>query len=134
MHMKAERSRLYYTCTFLHVSFQAIRGTLENGRQDDTAPCWLDARLIEMLSGELKRCRREAAPFEEVAQALDSAIYHCGLLLAQCPAALNRRLCEHHLEAIQAPLKETIARLAAPPRAATPWQAACRLLGGRGRR
>lgn len=103
--MTAERSQLYYTCVFLHVSFQAIQSKVTNSAQKDDTPCWLDAQLLRMLSGELHRCRQEAAPFPEVCQALDTAIYHCGLLMAQCPAAVNQRLCQHHLEAIMSPLR-----------------------------
>jgi hypothetical protein len=109
--MTAERSQLYYSCVFLHVSFQAIQGKVTTSAQGDDTPCWLDAQLLQMLSRELQRCRQEAAPFTEVNQALDTAIYHCGLLMAQCPASVNRRLCQHHLEAIMAPLKLATARL-----------------------
>ncbi|TDX29819.1 hypothetical protein DFO67_10657 [Modicisalibacter xianhensis] len=110
--MTAERSQLYYTCVFLHVSFQAIQRSVADSAQKDDTPCWLDATLLRMLSGELQRCRLEAAPFTEVGEALDTAIYHCGLLMAQCPAAVNRRLCQHHLEAIMSPLKLASDRLA----------------------
>ena len=130
--MNAERSRLYYTCVFLHVSFQAIQRAVETSPQGDDAPCWLDAQLLKMLSGELRRCRQDAAPFKKVGQALDAAIYHCGLLRAQCPAALNRRLCQHHLEAIMTPLKEAAARLSGPANQATasrPSSASQRLRG-----
>lgn len=109
--MTAERSQLYYTCVFLHVSFQAIQRSVTNSDKKDDTPCWLDATLLRMLSGELQRCRQEAAPFPEVRQALDTAIYHCGLLMAQCPAAVNRRLCQHHLEAIMSPLRLASDRL-----------------------
>ncbi|MCG7600799.1 hypothetical protein MHM84_13490 [Halomonas sp. McH1-25] len=109
--MTAERSQLYYTCVFLHVSFQAIQASVMTSSREDDTPCWLDAQLLQMLSGELQRCRQEAAPFREVSQALDTAIYHCSLLMAQCPASVNRRLCQHHLEAIMSPLKLATDRL-----------------------
>ncbi|GAB2779296.1 hypothetical protein GCM10027040_01610 [Halomonas shantousis] len=109
--MNAERSQLYYSCVFLHVSFQAIQSKVTTAAQRDDTPCWLDARLLKMLSRELQRCRQEAAPFAEVCQALDTAIYHCDLLMAQCPASVNSRLCQHHLEAIMSPLKLAAARL-----------------------
>ncbi|WP_111412360.1 hypothetical protein [Billgrantia lactosivorans] len=109
--MAAERSQLYYTCVFLHVSFQAIQNSMAASRGRDETPCWLDAQMLSLLFGELKRCRREAAPFREACPPLDVAIYHCGLLMAQCPAALDRRLCQHHLEAIMAPLKQATAQL-----------------------
>ncbi|MDN3522223.1 hypothetical protein [Halomonas ramblicola] len=109
--MTTERSQLYYTCVFLHVSFQAIQRSVEASSRSDNTPCWLDGQLLQMLSNELWRCRQGAAPFREVTQALDMATYHCGLLMAQCPAAVNRRLCTHHLSAIMTSLKEATARL-----------------------
>ena len=109
--MNAERSQLYYTCVFLHVSFQAIQASVAASSRADDRPCWLDAQMLQMLSGELRRCRQEATPFTGVSQALDTAIYHCGLLMAQCPASVNHRLCQHHLEAIMSPLKLATARL-----------------------
>nr|WP_163500568.1 hypothetical protein [Halomonas socia] len=109
--MTAERSQLYYTCVFLHVSFQAIQNSVATSPKRDDTPCWLDAQTLRMLLNELQRCRQEAAPFKAVSQPLDTAIYHCGLLMAQCPAALNRQLCHHHLAAVMAPLKEATAQL-----------------------
>lgn len=109
--LMTERSQLYYACIFLHVSFQAIQSKIANSARRDDTPCWLDAKLLQMLSNELQRCRQEAAPFAEVCQALDTAIYHCNLLIVQCPAAVNHRLCQHHLEAIMSPLKLALARL-----------------------
>lgn len=109
--MNAERSQLYYSCVFLHVSFQAIQSSLATSPKGGDTPCWLDATMLSMLLSELQRCRQAAAPFKEVSQPLDTAIYHCGLLMAQCPAALDRQLCQHHLEAITAPLKEATAQL-----------------------
>ncbi|MEC9483580.1 MAG: hypothetical protein UMU75_09715 [Halomonas sp.] len=120
--MDAERSQLYYTCVFLHVSFQAILSKITASARDDGTPCWLDAQLLQMLSGELQRCRQAAAPFKEVCQALDTAIYHCGLLIAQCPAAVDRRLCRHHLEAIMSPLKLASDRLSGDPGHVSPGQ------------
>ncbi|QFU01995.1 hypothetical protein FIU83_10120 [Halomonas sp. THAF5a] len=109
--MNAERSQLYYACVFLQVSFQAIQHSVTcSTRQDDT-PCWLDAQTMSLLLGELQRCRRQAGPMKDVAPCLDTAFYHCGLLMAQCPGALNRPLCQHHLEAIIAPLKQAATRL-----------------------
>ncbi|MFQ3786978.1 hypothetical protein [Halomonas sp. A29] len=109
--MSTERSQLYYTCVFLYVSFQAIQNSVATLTKRDGTPCWLDAQMLRMLLSELQRCRGEAAPFKEVCQLLDTATYHCGLLMAQCPAALDRQLCQHHLEAIMAPLKEATAQL-----------------------
>ncbi|OLO03831.1 hypothetical protein BTW07_12695 [Salinicola socius] len=109
--MSSERSQLYYTCVFLQVSFQAItHSVLANTEQ--TSRCWLDARTLEMLLDELKRCRQNASPFREVHSSLDQATYHCGLLMAQCPGALDRHLCRHHLEAISAPLGQAVRSLA----------------------
>ena len=109
--MTSERSQIYYTCTFLHVSFQAIQDAVEKSAKGDDTPCWLDARLLGMLLGELQQCRQDASPFPMVCRSLDTAIYHCGLLMAQCPAAVNRRLCRHHLQATMGPLKEATAYL-----------------------
>ncbi|WP_163557079.1 hypothetical protein [Halomonas sp. NO4] len=125
--MNAERSQLFYTCTFLYVSFQAIQHSMA-GKANDSLPCWLDTSLITMLSRELQKSRTEASAFPEVREALDTALYHCGLLLAQCPGALNSQLCRHHLDAIMAPLKDATALLSAPPVKATShsWQHAAR--------
>ncbi|GHA99224.1 hypothetical protein GCM10007159_21230 [Modicisalibacter luteus] len=125
--MTAERSQLYYSCVFLHVSFQAIQSKVMTSALGDDTPCWLDAQLLRMLSGELQRCRQEAAPFTEVCQALDTAIYHCGLLMAQCPASVSRRLCQHHIEAIISPLKLATARLSGRASANSPSSAGQRL-------
>lgn len=108
--MNSERSRLYYTCVFLQVSFRAI-GNSVAAEADATKRCWLDAQTLQMLLGELTRCRQEAAPFREVRAPLDQAIYHCGLLMAQCPGALDQRLCQHHLDAISGPLVQAIGLL-----------------------
>ena len=118
--MNAERSQLHYACVFLHVSFQAIQRSVACSSSRDDTPCWLDAQTMSLLLGELQRCRRQAGPFKDVYPCLDTAFYHCGLLMAQCPGALNRPLCQHHLEAIIAPLKEAAATLSgkAPPAAA----------------
>ncbi|TFH86181.1 hypothetical protein EQG41_13895 [Billgrantia azerbaijanica] len=127
--MNAERSQLFYTCTFLYVSFQAIQHSMA-GKASDSLPCWLDTGLITMLSRELRSAREQASPFPEVSEALDVAIYHCGLLLAQCPGALNSQLCHHHLDAIMVPLKEATARLSAAPATAGShsWQHTARRL------
>ncbi|MDT8877862.1 hypothetical protein RSO68_00070 [Halomonas saccharevitans] len=109
--MNAERSQLYYACVFLHVSFQAIQHSVACSSSRDDTPCWLDAQTMSLLLRELQLCRRQAGPLKEVYPALDTAFYHCGLLMAQCPAAINRPLCQHHLEAIIAPLKEATAQL-----------------------
>lgn len=133
--MNAERSQLYYTCIFLHVSFQAIQHSMA-GKASDSLPCWLDSSLITMLSRELQKCRAEASPYPEVSEALDTAIYHCGLLLAQCPGALNSQLCRRHLDAIMVPLKGATTMLSATPTATAShsWQHTARRLLGRWRR
>ncbi|WP_048308075.1 hypothetical protein [Halomonas sp. PR-M31] len=109
--MTSERSQIHYTCIFLYVSFQAIQEAVEKSCRGEDTPCWLDARTLRMLLGELQQCRQNASPFPIVCESLDTAIYHCGLLMAQCPAAVNRRLCGHHLEAIILPLKAAAAQL-----------------------
>lgn len=122
--MTTERSQLYYTCIFLHVSFQAVHNAVASKPKGDDTPCWLDAQMLRMLYDELQRCRWEASPFKDVRESLDSAIYHCGLLMAQCPAALNRQLCQHHLEAIMAPLQEASLLLSGDIRRMTATQPA----------
>ncbi|MDX5378303.1 MAG: hypothetical protein LPK08_12425 [Halomonas sp.] len=133
--MNAERSQLYYTCVFLHVSFQAIQHSVAISPSDDETPCWLDSQMLRMLLSELQRCRREAATYKDIQPSLEAATYHCGLLMAQCPAAVNRKLCLHHLEAIVAPLKEATAQLSgktsrvARSRASSPGQRLLSWLG-----
>lgn len=127
--MNAERSRLYYTTVFLHVSFQAIKHSLA-GKESDALPCWLDSKMLMMLSAELHGCRDQAIGLREVRVALDAACHHCELLLAQCPGALNSTICHRHLNAIMAPLHEAMAMLAAPS-VSSPigaWQSATRRL------
>ncbi|WP_251979006.1 hypothetical protein [Salinicola avicenniae] len=109
--MPAERSQLYYTCVFLQVSFQAVQNSVGQGSREDNTPCWLDAEMLKMLLRELKRCRESASPFADVHTALNTATYHCGLLMAQCPGALDQQLCLYHLEAITLPLREAVTRL-----------------------
>ncbi|MBB3140032.1 hypothetical protein [Halomonas organivorans] len=128
--MTAGRARLYYTCTFLCVSFRALRESVDGHARRPGLPCWLDTRTVEMLSAELRRCREEAVPFAELHRPLDHALYHCGLLMAQCPGALDHRRCRQHLGAIIAPLEDTTTLLASPPRREGPWLAAARRLGG----
>ncbi|GHB27278.1 hypothetical protein [Salinicola rhizosphaerae] len=107
--MPTERSQLYYTCVFLHVSFQAVQASIAPSTL--TTPCWLDSQMLKMLLRELKRSREASAPFADVHASLDTATYHCGLLMAQCPAALDRQLCRYHLEAIIVPLRQAVTRL-----------------------
>lgn len=128
--MTTDRARLYYTCTFLCVSFRALRESVDGHARRPGMPCWLDTRTVEMLSAELRRCREEAAPFPDLHPSLDTALSHCGLLMAQCPGALDHRRCRQHLEAIIAPLGDATTRLASPARREGPWQAAARRLGG----
>lgn len=127
--MNAERSRLYYTTVFLHVSFQAIKHSLA-GKESDALPCWLDTRMLMMLSAELQGCRDRATAFGDVRRPLDTACRHCERLLAQCPGALTSTVCHHHLNAILTPLHDAMDMLAAPA-PLTPtgiWQTATRRL------
>ncbi|WP_110650336.1 hypothetical protein [Salinicola peritrichatus] len=126
--MTSERSQLYYTCVFLHVSFQAVQNSIPTVSPTATSPCWLDARMLKMLLRELKRCRQVASPFADVHAALDTATYHCGLLMAQCPGALDCQLCHYHLEAIILPLREAVARLSGHEPATAPPSSAGRRL------
>ncbi|WP_110668459.1 hypothetical protein [Salinicola halophilus] len=109
--MTAERAQLHYTCVFLQVSFQAVKKSLPEGDAKNATPCWLDAEMLKMLLRELKHSREAAAPFPDVRTALDRATYHCGLLMAQCPGALDQALCRHHLDAIIAPLHQSVSWL-----------------------
>lgn len=128
--MNAERPKVYYTAVFLHVSFQAIKHSMAGGGKRDSLPCWLDTGLLMMLSRELRDCRDLAGSSDNIRQALDAACYQCGLLLAQCPGALNSTLCHQHLDAILQPLQQAIEMLAAPPGTspASFWQATARRL------
>ncbi|MDR5902704.1 MULTISPECIES: hypothetical protein [Halomonas] len=103
--------QLRYHCIFLEVSFRELQERVNAQTQGDDTPCWLDARTLTLLTSELERCRRDAQGVPEMAESLGTAVYHAGLLLAQCPGALGKRLCLHHLQAIRTPLQETIARL-----------------------
>ncbi|MCH4565400.1 hypothetical protein MKP05_20075 [Halomonas sp. EGI 63088] len=127
--MNAERSKVYYTAVFLHVSFQAIKRSMA-GRESDSLPCWLDTNLLMMLSRELRACRDQGGYLGDARQALDAAYYHCGLLLAQCPGGLNSKLCHQHLDAILLPLQQAIEVLAAPCAISSTgfWQATARRL------
>ena len=111
--MARDRSQLHYTCIFLHVSFRAIRQSLDEGPYGDASPCWLDMGLIKMLLGEMHRCRVEAGSHPDLCRALDGAISHVGLLLVQCPGSLHREHCRQHLDAIIASLGHA-SRLAMP--------------------
>ncbi|MCW4149318.1 hypothetical protein OM427_07205 [Halomonas sp. 18H] len=127
--MKAERSQLFYQCTFLYVSFQAIHQSI-GGADDDTQPCWLDTSLLSMLNAELQRIRRHAAHVPTIIEPLDIAVYHCNMLLANCPGAMNSQFCRDHLDAIMQALKATTEALSAPAAMAAPsgWSSIARWL------
>ncbi|HSH56548.1 MAG TPA: hypothetical protein VK965_01185 [Halomonas sp.] len=103
--------QLRYHCIFLEVSFRELLERVSAQTQGDDTPCWLDSRTLTLLTSELERCRRDARGAPDVAESLGTAVYHAGLLMAQCPGALGKRLCQHHLQAIRKPLQESIARL-----------------------
>ncbi|MBB3231636.1 hypothetical protein [Halomonas stenophila] len=126
--MAIDRPRLHYTCIFLHVSFRAIRQSVDEGPGGDASPCWLDTGSIRMLLGEMHRCRVEAASQADLCRALDGAISHVGLLLLQCPGGLDRGHCRRHLDAIITPLGHAT-RLAMPrPAPRGHWQGSARRL------
>ncbi|MCK2182687.1 hypothetical protein [Halomonas getboli] len=130
--MSAEHSRLSHTCIFLAVSFQALQDNLDKPGQAAGSRCWLDARLAEMLTRELRRCRDDAAFHPAAWQSLDIALTHAALLLAQCPGGLDRERCRRQLETIVSPLRDAGAWLAGECPAGTResrWQAATRRLG-----
>lgn len=127
--MNAERSRLYYTTVFLHVSFQAVKHSLA-GKESDALPCWLDTGMLMMLFTELQGCRDRATTCSDAGRSLASACHHCERLLAQCPGALTSTVCHRHLNAILAPLHDVMGMLATPT-PSTPagvWQTATRRL------
>ncbi|MFG6137496.1 hypothetical protein [Halomonas sp. B23F22_10] len=131
--MSAAHPQLHYTCIFLSVSFRALRDDLGKAAPSATSPCWPDARLIEMLTGELTRCRDAAARHPAAWQSLDAALAHASLLLAQCPGGMDRERCETQIDAIITPLQEAAAWLSGrrPSRAQeSHWQAATRRLVG----
>lgn len=131
--MPAEHSQLHYTCIFLSVSFRALIDGLDTPARADASPCWLDARLIEMLTGELRRCRDSAARHPAAWQSLDGALARASLLLAQCPGGMDRERCIRELEGIVSSLQDATAWLSGryPSRAQeSHWQAATRRLGG----
>lgn len=103
--------QLRYHCIFLEVSFREILERVNALSRGDDTPCWLDARTLALLTSELERCRRDARGMPGVAEGLGTAVYHAGLLMAQCPGALGKRLCRHHLQAILVPLQEVLAGL-----------------------
>lgn len=131
--MSADTSQLHYTCIFLSVSFRALRDDLDKPSRAPSSPCWLDAGLVEMLTGELRRCRDAAVRHPAAWQSLDAALTHASLLLAQCPGGLGRDRCARQLDAIVSPLQEAAAWLAGrrPSEAQeSQWQAMARRLGG----
>ena len=103
--------QLRYHCIFLEVSFRELLERVTAQTQGENTPCWLDARTLALLTSELERCRREAQRMPGVAEGLGTAVYHAGLLMAQCPGALGKHLCRHHLQAILVPLQDAIIRL-----------------------
>ncbi len=131
--MSAKHPQLHYTCVFLSVSFRALRDDQERPARSAAIPYWLDARLVEMLTGELRRCRDAAACSPAAWQSLDAALAQASLLLAQCPGGLDPERGERQLDAIAESLQEAAAWLAGR-RPARPqeshWQAAARRVGG----
>ncbi|MDY7116835.1 hypothetical protein RAN53_10785 [Halomonas sp. SSL-5] len=123
--MSPQRPKAYYTAVFLQVSFQAIKNSMA-GKASDTMPCWLDSKMLMMLSRELKECQAQAEDNDAARNALSQASDECDALLKRCPGGLDAPLCHRHLDAILGALKRAGAALpqtpAAPP--STRWEQA----------
>ncbi|MGJ7460685.1 hypothetical protein ACR80S_06120 [Halomonas sp. MA07-2] len=127
--MSKERPKAYYTTVFLQVSFRAIKQSMA-GKASDGLPCWLDTRMLGMLSRELKACGDETVHPAEAHAALETAREECEQLLSRCPGGLDSTVCHRQLDAILEALQRAIDALAnapAPP-GASPWQSATRYL------
>lgn len=128
--MSTERPKAYYTAVFLQVSFRAIKQSMA-GKASDDLPCWLDTRMLGMLSGELEACSDEAVHPTTAHQALESARQACEELLSRCPGGLDSSVCHRYLDAILEALQRAINALAnaAPAQPdASRWQSASRYL------
>ncbi|MFO8046611.1 MAG: hypothetical protein R6U30_12185 [Halomonas sp.] len=127
--MSTERPKAYYTAVFLQVSFRAIKQSMA-GKASDGLPCWLDTRMLGMLSRELKACVDETTQPAAAHEALEAARVECDQLLACCPGGLDSTFCHRHLDAILEALARATDSLAhAPaPKDAPLWQSASRFL------
>ncbi|WP_282038328.1 hypothetical protein [Halomonas alimentaria] len=115
--MSPQRPKAYYTAVFLQVSFQAIKNSMA-GKASDTMPCWLDSKMLMMLSRELKECQAQAEDNDAARRALAQASDECDALLKRCPGGLDAPLCHRHLDAILDALQRASAALPQAP--ATP--------------
>lgn len=127
--MSTERPKAYYTAVFLQVSFRAIKQSMA-GKANDGLPCWLDTRMLSMLSRELEACSEEVPHPTAAHEALKTAREECDQLLARCPGGLDSTLCHRQLDAILEALKRAIDALANAPAPANEsrWQSASRYL------
>lgn len=121
--MQAERPKAHYMLVFLQVSFRAIKNSMA-GKASDSMPCWLDTRMLMMLSRELRECQI-ASDSEEVEQALAPAIEACDALLERCPGGLDSSHCHRHLATILDALQHAIEALpqqAPAPSSVSRWE------------
>ncbi|WP_444999518.1 hypothetical protein [Halomonas mongoliensis] len=122
--MHAEKPKAYYTAVFLQVSFRAIKNSMA-GKASDSMPCWLDTRMLMMLSRELRECQALASDSEEAERALAPAIEACDALLERCPGGLDSSHCHRHLAVILDALQHAIEALpqqAPAPSPASRWE------------
>lgn len=133
--MSTERPKAYYTAVFLQVSFRAIKQSMA-GKASDDLPCWLDTRMLDMLSRELESCSDETAHPAAAHKALESARQACEELLSRCPGGLDSSVCHRYLDAILEALQQAIEVMAEAPAPAAPsrWQSATRYLLHGGKR
>jgi len=127
--MSKERPKAYYTAVFLQVSFRAIKQSMA-GKASDGLPCWLDTRMLGMLSRELEACCDETAHPDAAHQALETARQACEELVSRCPGGLDSSVCHRYLDAILEALKQAIDALANAPTPAdeSRWQSTSRYL------
>ena len=82
------------------------------GKASDDLPCWLDTRMLGMLSGELEACSDETIHPTAAHQALVSARQACEELLSRCPGGLDSSVCHRYLDAILEALRRAVDALA----------------------
>ncbi|MFN2332630.1 MAG: hypothetical protein ABR580_12390 [Halomonas sp.] len=127
--MSTERPKAYYTAVFLQVSFRAIKQSMA-GKASDGLPCWLDTRMLDMLSREIEACSEEVTHLTAAHEALETAREECIQLVARCPGGLDSTYCHRHLDAILKALQRAIDSLANAPASTdeSRWQSASRYL------
>lgn len=123
--MSSPRPKAYYTTVFLQVSFQAIKNSLA-GKASDSIPCWLDSKMLMMLSRELKECQERTEVDDTARRALAQASEECDQLLRLCPGGLDTTRCHRQLDAIIDALQRassTLPKAPSVPPTPSRWQA-----------